>query len=85
MTIDKAIARAWTDADYKAKLLSDPHAALADAGVEAPAGTTIKVIENTADTVHVVLPVAPTEIGSVSMEDLEKVAGGAWTGLPCMG
>ncbi len=85
MTVEKAIARAWTDADYKAKFLSDPHAALADAGVETPEGTTIKVMENTADTLHVVLPVAPTETGSVSMEDLEKVAGGAWTGLPCMG
>ena len=31
MTMTKAIARAWTDADYKAKPLSDPHAALAEA------------------------------------------------------
>ena len=28
MTVTKAIARTWTDAVYKAKLLSDPHAAL---------------------------------------------------------
>ena len=76
MTIEKAIARAWTDADYKAKLLSDPHAALADAGVEVPAGTTVKVVENTADTQHMVLPVAPAETGEIAMEDLEKVAGG---------
>ena len=79
MTIAKAIARAWTDADYKAKLLSDPHAALAEAGVDIPAGATIKVMENTADTVHVVLQVTPAETGEASMEDLEKVAaGGYW-------
>ena len=76
MTIAKAIARAWTDADYKAKLLNDPHAALADAGVEVPAGSTIKVMENSADTVHVVLPLAPGDTGEVSMDELEKVAGG---------
>lgn len=78
MTVPKAIARAWTDPDYKAKLLSDPHAALADVGVSVPAGTTVKVIENTADTKHIVLPMSPTEMGEVSLEELERVlqAGG---------
>ncbi len=77
MSVSKAIARAWTDADYKAKLLSDPHVALAEHGIEVPAGTTVKVVENTADTQHVVLPVAPpAEAGKVSMDELEKVAGG---------
>ncbi len=74
MTVSKAIARAWTDPDYKTKLLSDPHAALAEAGVEVPAGTTIKVMENTADTVHVVLPPAPE--GNLSQEALDKIAAG---------
>ena len=74
MTIAKAIARAWTDPDYKAKLLNDPHAALADVGVAIPTGTTIKFIENTADTRHIALPISPTETGEVSMEELEKIA-----------
>ena len=76
MTIQKVIARAWTDADYKAKLVDDPAAALAEAGVEVPAGTKMKVVENTADTQHLVLPVAPVETGDVSMDELEKIAGG---------
>ncbi len=76
MAITKAIARAWTNADYKAKLLSDPHAALAEVGVEVPAGTTVKVMENTADTQHLVLPVSPAAVGELSSEELEKVAGG---------
>ena len=76
MTIQKVIACAWTDADYKAKLLSDPHAALAEHGIEILAGTTIKVIENTTDTQHLVLPVAPVETGNASMDELEKIAGG---------
>ena len=76
MTIRKAFARTWTDADYKTKLLSDPHAALADAGVEVPAGTTVQVVEDTANTQHVVLPVAPAGASNMSIEELTKVAGG---------
>ena len=36
-----------TDADDKAKLLRGLHAALAVGGVELPASTTVKVMENT--------------------------------------
>ena len=32
MTTTRAVARAWTDADDKAKPLSDPHATLAEPG-----------------------------------------------------
>jgi len=87
MTIAKAIARAWTDADYKAKLLNDPQAALADAGVEVPAATTLKVIENTAGTQHLVLPVAPDNANEISMDHLQEIAGGGYDcgddGTPC--
>ena len=76
----KIIAKAWRDPDYKAKLLTDPHAALAEVGVEVPPGTTLKVIENTADTQHLVLPVAPGNAGELSIEELEKVAGGMHKG-----
>ena len=76
MTIAKAIARAWTDAAYKTKLVSDPHAALSEAGVSIPTGTTVKVIENTAETTHVVLPVAPKKTSEMSSDELEKVAAG---------
>ncbi len=55
----------------------DPHAALAAVGVEAPAGTTVKVMEDTAETQHLVLPVSPAAAGELSSEELEKVAGGA--------
>lgn len=76
MTIAKAIAQAWRDPTYKARLLSDPPAALAEAGVDVPAGTTVKVLENTADTQHIVMPVTPTGAGEMSIGELEKVAGG---------
>jgi len=76
MTISNAIARAWTDADYKAKLMNDPRAALAEAGVEVPSGMTVKVLENTAEIEHLVLPVMPAEVGEMSAHELEEIAGG---------
>lgn len=76
MTIAKAIARAWSDVDYKSRLLNEPHAALAEVGVEVPAGTTVKVEQNTADTQHLVLPVAPSNAGEISAEELEEIAAG---------
>jgi len=82
MTITKAVARAWVDLGYKARLLSDPQAALAEAGVEIPAGTTVKALENTADTTHLVLPVAPNNVGEMSSDELEKVAGGELASSP---
>jgi len=77
MTIAKAIAKAWTDDAYKAKLLDNPHVALSEVGVDIPADTSIKMIENTADTTHIVLPVAPVNAVQLSPGELEKIAGGA--------
>ena len=72
----KVVARAWGDEAFKAKLMSDPHAALAEHGVEVRAGVTVKVVENTEDRLHLVLPPAPE--GELSEQDLEKVAGGEY-------
>ena len=73
----KVVAKAWSDEAFKARLLADPYAALNEAGVEVPAGVTakVKVVENTSDTVHLVLPPPPPE-GELTDEDLDKVAGG---------
>lgn len=55
----RIISRAWSDPAFKQRLLSDPHAALAEEGLTVPAGTTVKIHENTATTQHVVLPAKP--------------------------
>ncbi len=75
--LGKVVAKAWSDEAFKAKLKGDPRAALAEMGVETPAGTVVKVVEDTADTVHLVLPLAPP--GDLSQDELEKVAGGSPT------
>ncbi len=70
------VARAWGDVEFKAKLLSDPDAALAEAGVDLPDGLKVKVLEDTADTQHLVLPSAPWNAGELSAERLEEIASG---------
>ena len=49
-------ARAMTDSEFKAQFIADPAAVLTAAGVEVPEGLTIKVVENSSTTFHVVLP-----------------------------
>ena len=47
----KVVARAWTDPEYKARLLDDGTAAVAELGFKGPQGEHIVVVENT-PTVH---------------------------------
>ena len=49
-------ARTMTDPEFKAQFIADPAAVLTAAGVEVPEGLTIKVVENSSTTFHVVLP-----------------------------
>lgn len=51
----KVVARAWTDPEYKARLLADGTAAVAELGFKGPQGEHIVVLENTADEHHVVV------------------------------
>lgn len=43
----KVVARAWTDPDFKKRLLEDANAALAEMGYEGRQGETMVVLENT--------------------------------------
>ena len=70
----KVVAKAWSDEGFKSKLLTNPGAALAEAGIDVPAGVTVNVVENTSNTMHLVLPQRPE--GELSDEVLDKVAGG---------
>jgi len=70
----KSIAKAWTDEAFKAKLLADPTAVFKENGIEVPEGVEVKMLENTENMVHFVLP--PPPAAELSDEDLDKVAGG---------
>lgn len=52
----KIVAQAWADPEFKARLLANPTQVLKDEGVAVPAGTTLRVVENTDTTTHLVLP-----------------------------
>ncbi len=71
----QAITKAWSDEAYKQRLLDDTGAALGEVGLTFREGFTMKAVENTADTVYLVLPAPPPE-GELSDEALDKVAGG---------
>jgi len=51
----KVVAKAWTDPEYRARLLADGTAAIADLGFEGPQGEHIVVLENTPAVHHVVV------------------------------
>ena len=51
----KVVAKAWTDPDYKARLLADGTASIAELGFKGPQGEHMVVLENTADVHHVVV------------------------------
>ena len=72
--LDLLITKASGDPAFRSQLLSDTPAALATAGLKAPPGVTLKVIEDSHTLVHLVLPPAS---GALSDSDLGTVAGGA--------
>jgi nitrile hydratase subunit alpha len=51
----RVVARAWTDPQYRARLLSDGTAAIAELGYKGPQGEHIVVLENTPSLHHVVV------------------------------
>jgi hypothetical protein len=68
--------KAWQDEAFKRRLVADPRAVLQEQGLPLPAGKSVRVMENTADTYYLALPAKPAE-GELSDEQLEQVAGGA--------
>jgi len=48
----KVVARAWTEASFKARLLTDPEAVFREYGFEVPPDIAIKVVENAGQRIH---------------------------------
>jgi hypothetical protein len=76
-TSHDVVKKALTDPAFKAELLKNPGAAVEAAlGIKVPPGVAIKVVEDSASTVHLVLPRVPAK-GELGEKDLDKVSGGA--------
>ena len=61
------------DESFKQQLLNDPAATLKTEGVEIPFGYTVRIMENTEDTFHFVIPNRSTDLPD---DLLERLAGG---------
>ena len=72
------VAKAWKDPAFKRQLVNDPRGVLQrEFGVELPPEVNIRVIEDTRETIHVVLPVLPDDVEGSAPSDaeLEQVTG----------
>jgi Nitrile hydratase, alpha chain len=81
--LGRVVIKAWQDEAFKRRLVADPRAVLEQHGLPPPNGKAVRVVENTADTVHLVLSCKPAE-GELTDDQLEQVAGGLW-GLAVVG
>lgn len=59
--IAKVIARSWSDKDFKERFISEPRTVLKEYEVQVPAGVEVKVLEQTDNTIYIVLPLKPGE------------------------
>ena len=81
----KVYEKAWKDAAFKGRLMSQPRQAFIEAtGVTPPAGMNLVAHEDTAQVLNVVIPYAPKS-GELSDVDLEQVAGGKGSVHRCDG
>jgi nitrile hydratase len=72
--VGQVLITAWHDEAFKQRLLGNPDAVLQEHGFPLPAGKAVRVVENTAETVHLILPVKPN--AELSEQELEQVTGG---------
>jgi hypothetical protein len=68
--------RATTDMDFRTRLLADPKGTVAaEVGAQIPENINVRVLEDSQDTVHLVLP-PPRANRPLTDAELESVAGG---------
>jgi hypothetical protein len=75
----QVIAKAWSDAEFKTRLLANPAETLQSEGIEIPAGVKVNAVENTNERFWLVIPNKPDEL---SDEQLDNAAGG--TSIGCV-
>ena len=73
----KVVAKAWGDAEYKQRLISDPIAVLRSENVEIPDYVKIRVLEEAPNEEILVIP--HMEEGETNLDNLEeRVAASIW-------
>jgi hypothetical protein len=82
------VQRRLQDDSFRQRLLDDPKGTVEqELGSQLPEGVEVRVVEESADTIYLVLPFASVvgEGGEISDEALEAVAGGSntWSSSDC--
>ncbi len=72
---EQIIKKAQSDKEFKKALVDNPKEALGQLGVQLPEDVEVKVVEESARVVYLVLPDNPDELTD---EQLDRVAGGVW-------
>jgi Nitrile hydratase, alpha chain len=67
------IEKAWTDDSYKEALVADPEAVLSSEGISLPQGVRLRVVEDTGEMIHLVLPARPVSAQDLKLYDLNKL------------
>lgn len=76
-TIEKEIIKkAQAEKKFRMELIDNPQKAITEMGVQLPKNVEVKVVEESAKVVYLVLPVHPDELAD---EQLEDIAGGNTT------
>jgi hypothetical protein len=71
--IGALLARAHTDGEFRKRLLADPAGVLRAEGIALPPEVKVKVLENSADLLHIVLPAKQEALAD---ETLDQVTAG---------
>ncbi len=74
---DNLIARAWQEPAFKAKLLKNPRAALAEVGYKLPDNIKINIFEDKPNNFNFVIPLPPQDTRELSDQEIQKLAAGA--------
>ncbi len=78
---DLLVADAWADPKLRQRLLENPQAVLQERGITPPEGAEFRVVQDTENVIHLVLPAAGQQ-GELSWGELAGVAGGSWPPPP---
>ena len=72
--VQRVITRCWDDEAFKERLVADPSATLAEAGVAVPEGVTVRVVVESATERALVVPLPPERV--LADAELADIHGG---------
>lgn len=73
----KILAKCWSDPEFMANFKANPRDVLTAHGFKVPASkSNITVVEDSDETLHLVIPPKPVGLEKLSEDDLESAAGG---------